>query len=403
MKKGLPAFLILIIVAIAIFSSSWLIPKEGESIPKIETVQPIFALGEKEFDLSRSTRPWIAPNDLRQSLTVTPEPNAIEISYWFKGKETWHALVENGETLLLPKNDGITRISINVFYSNQKQPLNKQLFVANHRPVEVQLNQTSFLPGQLAILHLDYLDPGQQVLISGDWFTLEPEWFRSGNEGLVLYPIPSSTDPGSYSLLIEPENEPPIQLSLTIQDREFVMQPLTVDPKVNAATRNDNSYEEFHKMLVDSRNVTESIPLFETAFIMPLDGRMTTEYGQGRTINGVPSGSRHSGYDLAAPTGTEFMAAQTGKVRFAAELTLTGNTVILEHGLGIFSQYYHMDRIQVSAGELVEQGQILGTVGSTGFSTGPHLHYCVYVNGAYVDPAVFMNESFANSIQLLPQ
>ena len=403
MKKCAPAFLILMLLAIAWFSSSWILPNGNKPIQEIKSVQPVLTLGQKQYSFSDATQPWIAAKDLKQSIILTPEPETIEVSYTFKGQETWHTQIENGENLLLPSNDGITRISIDAFYENQKKPLNKQLFVATQRPVEVQINRTSFLPGELVVLHLKFLDPSQQVAVSGSWFTLEPQWFRSNNEGLILYPIPSSTRPGDYHVTITPEYELPIHLSVSITDRDFVMQALTIDPNVNATTRNDNSYEEFHEMLIASRNVTESTALFDSVFVLPLDGRMTTTYGQGRTVNGVPSGSRHSGYDLAAPTGTELGAAQTGKVRFAGELILTGNTVILEHGLGIFSQYYHMDTLAVEAGEKVQQGQVIGTVGSTGFSTGPHLHYCVYVNGAYVDPAVFMDPSFADWIQRLPQ
>ncbi len=403
MKKSAATILILFILATAWLSMSWLAPESSHPITESAPIQPVLRFGEKNFELDQATRPWIAPSDLRNSFFISPDPESIEVVYTHQGRQIWQENVENGENLPIPSNDGITAISFHVLFPNEKQPREKELFVATQRPIDVQVNQTSFLPGELVVLHLKFLDPGQQVAVSGSWFSVEPQWFRSKNEGIVLYPIPSSTRPGDYHVTIAPEYEQPIRLSISIEDRDFVMQALTIDPNVNASTRNDDSYEEFHEMLVASRNVTESTALFDSVFVLPLEGRMTTEYGQGRTVNGVPSGSRHSGYDLAAPTGTEFGAAQAGKVRFAGELTLTGNTVILEHGLGIFSQYYHMDTLAVEAGEKVQQSQILGTVGSTGFSTGPHLHYCVYVNGAYVDPAVFMDPSFADWIQLLPQ
>jgi murein DD-endopeptidase MepM/ murein hydrolase activator NlpD len=106
---------------------------------------------------------------------------------------------------------------------------------------------------------------------------------------------------------------------------------------------------------------------------------------------------------LAAPTGTPIEATQAGIVRFAGELILTGNTVVVEHGMGIFSQYYHMNTLAVEEGDFVEPKDIIGSVGTTGFSTGPHLHFCIYVNGAYVDPAVFLTESPLGFLQLLPQ
>jgi len=403
MKKSAAAFVILFIILIAWLSMSWQAPELEQPISDTTPVEPVLTFGDKTFALDQETRPWIVPDDLRNSFSISPEPESIEVAYSHQGSQIWQEVVENGENLPIPSSDGITAISFHVVYAHKNKPLDKGLFVATQRPVAVEINQTSFLPGQLVILHLEFLDPGQQVEISGNWFSVEPQWFRSNGEGLILYPIPSSTKPGDYELTIKPEYEDPIRLAVSIKDREFVMQPLTIDPNVNATTRNEKSYEEFRQMLVESRNVTESTALFDSAFILPFEGRMTTDYGQGRTINGVPSGSRHSGYDLAAPTGTEFGAAQAGKVRFAGEMILTGNTLIIEHGLGIFSQYYHMDSLAVEAGQMVQQGQIIGTVGSTGFSTGPHLHYCVYINGAYVDPAVFMNPSFADWIQLLPQ
>lgn len=403
MKKSIAAILILFIVAFAWLTMSWQTPERKSPVSDSETLKPLLLIGDKSFALDQETRPWVTPDDLRNAFSISPEPESIEVIYTHQGSSIWQEVVENGKNLPIPSSDGITAITFHVHYPHINKPLDKGLFVVTQRPVAVEINQTSFLPGQLVILHLEFLDPGQQVAITGDWFTLEPQWFRSNGQGLILYPIPSSTKPGDYQLTLKPEYEDPIRLSVSIKDRDFVMQPLTIDPNVNATTRNDKSYEEFHQMLVESRNVTESTALFDSAFVLPFEGRMTTDYGQGRTINGIPSGSRHSGYDLAAPTGTEFGAAQTGKVRFAGELILTGNTVIIEHGVGIFSQYYHMDRLAVEAGQMVQQGQIIGTVGSTGFSTGPHLHYCVYINGAYVDPAVFMTSEFADWIQLLPQ
>ena len=71
---------------------------------------------------------------------------------------------------------------------------------------------------------------------------------------------------------------------------------------------------------------------------------------------------------------------------FAGYLQLTGNTVLIEHGYGLKSWYYHMDSLDVSTGQMVEQGQIIGKVGSTGFSTGPHLHFAMRLNGTPIDP-----------------
>ena len=89
---------------------------------------------------------------------------------------------------------------------------------------------------------------------------------------------------------------------------------------------------------------------------------------------------------MAAPTGTRVGAAGNGRVLFAGYLRLSGYTVLIEHGFGLKTYYYHMDSINTQTGDMVEQGQKIGEVGSTGFSTGPHLHFGMSVNNVYVNP-----------------
>lgn len=403
MKQGILTILLFFLIGSAWLTGSWNTSRPPEPRPTIESLRPIVQMGRTHFALSPETRPWIESGLLSDSITITPEPTSIEVTYSQKGKTTWHSIMENKSTLPLPEKDGITEIAFTLLYPDQTSPVESRFFVAPRRDVQFHINKTTFAPGEIVFIRAEYLEIGQMLTASGNWFETDPRWFVQDGTGMLLYPIPSSTKDGSYELNLTAENERSYSIPITITPRTFVMQPLIVDPEVNKATRNDNSYAEFHEMLVASRTITEPVPLFESAFILPLDGRRTTEYGQGRTINGIPSGSRHSGYDLAAPTGTEFVATQTGKVRFAGKLIMTGNTIVLEHGLGIFSQYYHMDTIDVKAGDIILQGERLGTVGNTGFSTGPHLHFCIYLNGAYVDPAVFLAESPLAFLQLLPQ
>jgi murein DD-endopeptidase MepM/ murein hydrolase activator NlpD len=414
MKRGIFYLFILFMLAVGLIAGSWNSQDSPAPTPTIMVVQPVLYLGQDSYGFS-ATRPFIASRQLEYPLDIQPEPDQILASYAVKGQELWTQTLHNGDYLPDPKQDGITRITLKVQYDDpgdlvpnasvviDQEALEKNLFVACDQETRAEINKGTYVPGDLVVLNLTHLESGQEVSASGNWFNIDPQVFRQGDQAMILYPIPSSTQAGDYALTLHVENERDRTFPVTIEYRDFVMQPLTIDPNVNAATRNDNSYEEFRNMLAVSRNTTEVLPLFDSAFVLPLEGRMTTEYGQGRTINGVPSGSRHSGYDLAAPTGTEIAAPQRGKVRFAGELIMTGNTIIIEHGLGIFSQYYHMDSLSVEAGQMVESGDIIGTVGSTGFSTGPHLHFCLYVNGAYVDPAVFLDKSFSDFIQFLPQ
>ena len=117
----------------------------------------------------------------------------------------------------------------------------------------------------------------------------------------------------------------------------------------------------------------------------PVEGVKSTPFGAQRYVNGEPR-SPHSGIDIAAPEGTPVIAPLAGRVLFVAEMYLNGNTVVLGHGNGLVSVYCHMQSIAVHKGDWVETRQPVGKVGSTGRSTGPHLHWGVRFNNARVDP-----------------
>ena len=126
--------------------------------------------------------------------------------------------------------------------------------------------------------------------------------------------------------------------------------------------------------------------LWRGNFRLPLDGPHTgTNFGRRRVLNGQP-GSPHSGVDFPAPAGTPVHAAQRGRVVLADALFFPGNTVLLDHGLGLYTFYGHFESIAVHEGDLVESGAILGRVGATGRVTGPHLHWGLIVNQARVNP-----------------
>lgn len=132
---------------------------------------------------------------------------------------------------------------------------------------------------------------------------------------------------------------------------------------------------------------------FLDGFILPAEGRRSGVYGSARIYNGDESRPRvHWGIDVAAPTGTPFVAPAGGVVTLAdPNLFFEGGAVFLDHGQGMVSVFMHMSAVDVLPGDVVAQGQVLGKIGSTGRSTGPHLHWGVKVNNAFwVDPALLM-------------
>ena len=126
--------------------------------------------------------------------------------------------------------------------------------------------------------------------------------------------------------------------------------------------------------------------LWNGKFRVPLDGVTTGgNFGKRRILNGQ-TGSPHGGVDFPAITGTPVHAAQKGQVALAQELFFSGNTVVVDHGLGIYTFYGHLSAIDVKAGDAVDSGQVLGKVGATGRVTGPHLHWGLTVERARVNP-----------------
>jgi murein DD-endopeptidase MepM/ murein hydrolase activator NlpD len=126
--------------------------------------------------------------------------------------------------------------------------------------------------------------------------------------------------------------------------------------------------------------------LWDGSFRIPLDGVTTgSNFGKRRVLNGTPE-SPHGGADLPGTTGTPVHAAQRGVVVLAEELFFSGNTVVVDHGLGIYTFYGHLSEIDAKVGDHLESGQVLGKVGATGRVTGPHLHWGLTVERARVNP-----------------
>lgn len=132
--------------------------------------------------------------------------------------------------------------------------------------------------------------------------------------------------------------------------------------------------------------------LFEKPFIMPLNSYVTSYYGNKRLFNNKKQ-SQHLGTDLRAAVGVKIPVTNTGKVVFAGHLFYTGNVVVVDHGLDIFSMYGHLSKILVSKGDLLKQGDILGLAGATGRVSGPHLHWGVKIQGQWVDGFSLVEES----------
>lgn len=216
-----------------------------------------------------------------------------------------------------------------------------------------------------------------------------------GEKSVLLIPVSYHLAPGTYTLTLRaPGHEQAVEVE--VRARDFPVQALVVPPSTEQLARpadaaNQERQAREAQEVAAARSRSAPMPLWEGPFIWPVEGRITSEFGLIRMVNGVPSG-RHSGLDIAAPTGTPVRAAGGGVVVLAAHHLTTGKTVIIDHGWDLSTSYLHLSEIHVAPGEQVTQGQVIGLVGSTGFATGPHLHWTANLNGVFIDPRLLLTD-----------
>ncbi len=202
--------------------------------------------------------------------------------------------------------------------------------------------------------------------------------------------------PGAHAwrlaVLLPGESPQTAQGRVQVRRRDFPVQRLTLpqsvvdlDPETErrALTEGDRLRTLYQTVTLDR--------LWRGGFVRPVAGTDAgTGFGARRIINGRPR-SPHAGLDYAAPQGTPVVAANDGRVALIADYFFPGRLVVLDHGLGLYTLYFHLDQIAVGEGERVSRGQTIGTVGATGRATGPHLHFGVQVGPARVDPAALLD------------
>ena len=176
----------------------------------------------------------------------------------------------------------------------------------------------------------------------------------------------------TYVITVAPKTFPTRRLTV---DPAFVNPPASARPRIEAESKEQQA-------IWDSSATTR---LWLSPFVRPVTHAANSAFGTRSVFNGEPKNA-HTGADFLSPAGTPIKAPNAGRVRLAKDLYYSGNCVIIDHGLGGFSYFAHLSKINVSVGDLVTPGQIVGLVGATGRVTGPHLHWTMKVSGARVDP-----------------
>jgi murein DD-endopeptidase MepM/ murein hydrolase activator NlpD len=258
--------------------------------------------------------------------------------------------------------------------------------------IEMHLSSPESSQGSLLLVEVKSAKPLTEI--QGDWGGRSvPFWQEAGAETRLkaLIGVDLEKAPGAYELKVTGQGADGEKVTcmtrVEVKLGRFATERLTVGKQfVEPSPEQIKRADEERQKLRDIFDRVTPQRLWDGQFRMPLDGVTEgSNFGKRRILNGNP-GSPHGGADLRGTTGTLVHAAQRGRVVLAEELFFAGNTVVIDHGLGIYTFYGHLSEIDVKVDEVLEAGAVLGKVGATGRVTGPHLHWGLTVEKARVNP-----------------
>jgi hypothetical protein len=262
----------------------------------------------------------------------------------------------------------------------------------------IELVYRAIQPGEALLAKL-YSD--RPLLEAGLHFAGKAYDFRvtgHGGPALACLGLDLAMEPGDYPLesLVKfaDGGRDALHLEIRVLPKSFPVKRLSVDEKyVTPPARVLDRIRAEADLLRSLYSVSTPEWLAVGAFTFPADGAAAANFGERRIFNEQPR-SPHSGIDISSPQGAPVRASNGGRVVLARELYFSGNTVIIDHGLGVYSVYAHLSRISVQEGDAVTKGERIGEVGATGRVTGPHLHWSVRIRGNRVDPLSLLSLDF---------
>lgn len=255
------------------------------------------------------------------------------------------------------------------------------------------LPEQALVPGGIALLQLPDHKADTKVFFNDKRVAI----FPYKNTWFAMAGIDLSSKPGDYEFSINRADGLSVKSKVTVEYKKYDEQRLTIKNKRKV---NPNKKDTERIIAEGKRKKKAKTQFNETTpnvdFIWPATGRISSIFGLRRFFN-EQERNPHNGLDIAADEGTPIQAVADGTVIESGDFFFSGNMIFIDHGQGIISLYAHMSNIAVKTGDKIKQGDVIGNVGQTGRSTGPHLHFAIISNQVLIDP-IFMLPKDGNPV-----
>ena len=238
------------------------------------------------------------------------------------------------------------------------------------------------VPGGVAIVALPAKATAPVVTYRGEPVLTR----RSGRGWVAVVGIPLSAKPGEQAIEVDGRMVP-----FAIRPKRYPEQRVTLKDqrKVTPNAEDEARIAKEQVLMAPAWKAWPEALVPSLSFRQPTPGALTASFGLRRIFNGVPR-SPHSGLDIRSPQGQAVRAPAPGRVVLAGDFFYSGNAVFIAHGEGVVSLLCHLSKVSVKEGQVLQTGDVVGEVGSTGRASGPHLHWSLSLNNARVDPRLFL-------------
>lgn len=227
-------------------------------------------------------------------------------------------------------------------------------------------------------------DQATSAKLNGRTITLFPQ---PDGPALGLMPVPTLAKPGKYQMdFLDASGAVLHSTEITVEDAYYPRENLTIAPSISTLKPSPGEQATVGKF----REEVTAERYWKEPFEPPVPGCVTSPFGSTRLHNGKLTGDFHAGLDQRGAAGTPIHPITPGVVKIVQKWNLRGGTVAVDHGQGVETIYLHMSAFQAKEGQQVTTNDVIGYIGSTGRSTGPHVHWTMYVNGVPVNPGQWM-------------